>query len=138
MCVCVCSPDVRHRRREPTQPDREASRRLPHPPDGHPGPLAPQQLRRTQHHQAAGRRPAARGGAHHLRQRPLLSAQQVGEERELSNAYVYRAALRASILLCCSLFLTSAKRPWLCLVRRVAASVLLSLFVFMWQSLAVV
>lgn len=79
--LCVCSPDVWYRRREPTQSDREAARRFPQPPDGHPGPLAPQQLRWMQHHQAARWRPAVGGGAHHLCQRTLLSAQQVSKER---------------------------------------------------------
>lgn len=74
--------DLRSERREPTQSDGEAARRFPHAGDGHPEPLVPEQLRRTQRHRPASRRPAGCRGGHHLRQRTLHFAKQVRRGRE--------------------------------------------------------
>lgn len=71
------SPDVRYGWGEPALPDREAAHCGPLPDHGHPGPLEGEPLRRADCHQAAGQRTAGGAGAHHLRQGPLLSAQQV-------------------------------------------------------------
>lgn len=50
MYLCVLSTDLWHRRREPARSDGKAARRCPLSADGHPEPLAPERLRRTEHH----------------------------------------------------------------------------------------
>lgn len=82
--LCVLSSDLWHGRRKPARSDRKAARRCPLPADSHPGRLAPQQLRRTERHQAASWHPEERHRAHHFCQRPLLLAQQVYKEQVLS------------------------------------------------------
>lgn len=66
MHVCAYFADVWHGWGESARSNREAACSRPHPSDGHPGPLAPQQLRVTGRHQAASEGSAGGGGAHQL------------------------------------------------------------------------